>query len=563
MSLFELGHGRRSRFRVFIRAQLPLLLCVVFLAVSVAVFLPSAFTSAFFITGLALIAVASAAAVVLPWETTAASWMISIAVADILGVAFIRAELYNVAGISVLVIFPVLWLAYGFRLTGAIVAVGGTMFVSVFPYLVSGSRPVDGTAWLGVVILPVLIVGVAVVVNLAAVQLRGNRRKLAAASQDQAVALRRALDNEILSQSILDAVDAGIAFYSAENELVLSNRLAEQMAQDGGFRLDQPPYASPNLLSTDRGTPIPLDEQMIPRVLRGETVENHMQWVNTPERHAGALASSRQVRREDGELLGTVIVAYDITELANAIADRDEFLGTVSHELRTPLTSVLGYLELIADDIDPSEVTTLRYVETVRRSMASLADRMKYLLSASETDLVLNRKPIDIGTVVASSIERVADDAALKGITVENEIERSETVTADQARIAQAVEELLTNALKFGAAGSTVTVSQESDTESVTLGVTGISSSITPAEQARIFDRFFRGQNARDGAVQGFGLGLFIVTNIMTAHHGSIAMNETPGGGKRFTLVLPREADGPGTKSSAASNDWLLRGRSA
>ena len=539
MSLFELGHGRRSRFRVFIRAQLPLLLCVVFLAVSVAVFLPSAFTSAFFITGLALIAVASTAAVALPWETTAASWMISIAVADILGVAFIRAELYNVAGISVLVIFPVLWLAYGFRLTGAIVAVGGTMFVSVFPYLVSGSRPVDGTAWLGVVILPVLIVGVAVVVNLAAVQLRGNRRKLAAASQDQAVALRRALDNEILSQSILDAVDAGIAFYSAENELVLSNRLAEQMAQDGGFRLDQPPYASPNLLSTDRGTPIPLDEQMIPRVLRGETVENHMQWVNTPERHAGALASSRQVRREDGELLGTVIVAYDITELANAIADRDEFLGTVSHELRTPLTSVRGYLELIADDIDPSEVTTLRYVETVRRSMASLADRMKYLLSASETDLVLNRKPIDIGTVVASSIERVADDAALKGITVENEIERSETVTADQARIAQAVEELLTNALKFGAAGSTVTVSQESDTESVTLGVTGISSSITPAEQARIFDRFFRGQNARDGAVQGFGLGLFIVTNIMTAHHGRIEVHGAAGGGIRFTIAFP------------------------
>jgi len=563
MSLFEVGHGRRNRFRVFVRAQLPLLLCVVFLAVSVAVFLPSAFTSAFFIAGLALIAVASAAAVLLPWETTAASWMMSIAVADILGIAFIRAELYNVAGISVLVIFPVLWLAYGFRLTGAVIAVAGTMFVSVFPYLVSGSRPVDGTAWLGVVILPVLIVGVAVVVNLAAVQLRGNRRKLAAASQDQAVALRRALDNEILSQSILDAVDAGIAFYSAENELVLSNRLAEQMAQDGGFRLDQPPYASPNLLSTDRGTPIPLDEQMIPRVLRGETVENHMQWVNTPERHAGALASSRQVRREDGELLGTVIVAYDITELANAIADRDEFLGTVSHELRTPLTSVLGYLELIADDIDPSEVTTLRYVETVRRSMASLADRMKYLLSASETDLVLNRKPIDIGSVVASCIERVADDAALKGITVEYEIERSETVTADQARIAQAVEELLTNALKFGAAGSTVTVSQESDAESVTLGVTGISSSITLAEQTRIFDRFFRGQNARDGAVQGFGLGLFIVTNIMTAHHGSLAMNETPGGGKRFTLVLPREADGPGAQSSTASNDWLLRGRSA
>lgn len=540
MSLFEVGQGRQSRFRVFVRAQLPLLLCVSFLAVAVAVFLPSAFASAFFIAGLALIAVASAAAVILPWETTAASWMISIAVADILGVAFIRAELYNVAGISVLVIFPVLWLAYGFRLAGAVVAVAGTMFVSVFPYLVSGSRPVDGTAWLGVVILPVLIVGVAVVVNLAAVQLRGNRRKLAAASQEQAVALRRALDNEILSQSILDAVNAGIAFYSADNKLILSNRLAEQMAHDGGFHLDRPPYSSPTMLSADRGTPIPLDEQMIPRALRGETVENHMQWVNTPERHAGALASARQVRREDGELLGTVIVAYDITELANAITDRDGFLGTVAHELRTPLTAALGYLELIADEIDPSEVTTLRYVETVRRSMASLADRMKYLLSASETDLVLNRKPIDLVAVVASRIERVSDDAALKGISVVNETTGSTIVTADRARIAQAIEELLTNALKFSTAGSTVTASLVSHAEGDAVSVTSSGSSIPLAEQGRIFDRFFRGQNARDNAIQGFGLGLFIVTNIMAAHHGGLALHSAPGGGTRFTLTLPR-----------------------
>jgi signal transduction histidine kinase len=534
---------RLDRFRVFVRVQLPLLLTSAFVGISTSIALPGAFESVMLPLGLLVIAVVSTAALVLPWERWAPSWMITIAVADIVGVTFIRTELiWHIPSVGLLVIFPALWLAYGFRQGVVAVAILGAGFVTAFPFVVSGVWPSSALAWLTVVTLPVIIVAVALPVSFAASQLRRRGEKLAAASDKQALALRRALDNEILVRGVLDTVSAGVAFYSPDNKLLLSNQLAGEMTQVVGFRLDEPPYAGTNVWAADRQTPIPLENQIIPRALRGEAVEDHMEWLGPPGQQIAIVASSRQVKREDGALLGTVITAHDVTEHAAASALREEFLGTVSHELRTPLASALGYLELIADELTPSQTDPLLYLDVVNRNMRTLTDRIDYMLGAADTQHTLQLERTDAVELISSCLERGTDGANRRRIFLLGTAEALPSILVDPARMAQALDELIANAIKFSPAGSTVTVSATSDATSVQISVVDDGVSMTRSEQARVFDRFYRAQRARSEAVQGFGLGLFIVKNIMRMHGGQVTIGDGPTSGTCATLVIPTAA---------------------
>jgi signal transduction histidine kinase len=538
--MFELQATRAGRYRVFLRAQLPLLVGAAFVAVSSALAVPGSLGSSLAIAGLGVIALASVAALLVPWEKTEASWMILVAVADMVGVAFMRAELFTVIpSVGMLVIFPVLWLSYGFGRGAVAIAIAGTVFVTLFTFVANGIWPSTGAQWLSVVTLPVLIAGVAVVVNIAATHLRRNLLRLAEANREQAATMRIALDNEILARSILDTVNAGVAFYSASDELILSNEHARQMTAAVGFALDAPPYAGDNVLAADRATPIPFDQQIIPRALRGELIEDHVEWLGPPGQQVAIMATSRQAYRPDGTLLGTVIMAYDITELASAVAVREEFLGTVSHELRTPLTSVVGYLELIADDLLPSQTDIQGYLEVVQRNVAKLADRIDDMHGAAQTDILLHTRATDLTALVATCVERATERAGARGVTVENTVVGGEPVSVDPAKASQALGELLANAIKFSPAGSTVTIARTDTADGVELAVLDRGPSMTRAERARAFDRFYRTQYARDQAVQGFGLGLFVVKNIMDAHGGRVTVGGSPETGTTATLLFP------------------------
>ena len=542
MTFFEPEADRAGRIRIFLRTQLPLLAGAVFLAIATEITAPEDLGIGTLLwSGLVVIAVASVAALAVPWERFASSWMIIVPVVDIFGVAMMRVELFPlVPAIGMLVIFPVLWLSYGFRQWVLFVAIAGAILVTTLPFLIGGAWPSSGLAWLNVVALPSIVVGIAVIVNVAASQLRQYGASLAVASREQAAALRRALDNEILSRSILDTVNAGVAFYAPDNTLLLSNQLARDMVGAVGFRLDAPPYAGDQVLAGDRATTIPFEEQIIPRALRGDLIENHMEWLGPPDQQTAIIASSRQVRREDGELLGTVILAYDVTELAAAIAVREEFLGTASHELRTPLTSVLGYLELIDDDLSPEQSDARGYVEVVRRSMARLADRVSDLLSAADTDIVLDREIADLTGVLASCVEHAGPHAEQRGVTIVNRADEPVSAFIDVDRTRTVFAELLANAIKFSPRGGTVTIACTGrHNEAVEVSVENEGPSMSRAERSRAFDRFYRAQSSRDNAIQGFGLGLFVAKNIVETHQGRIAISDRSGAGTRVTVTLP------------------------
>ncbi|SDO28006.1 PAS fold-containing protein [Microbacterium sp. ru370.1] len=554
MPLFEMESTSRGRLRVFLRAQLPFVLGVVFLAGVAGIALPSSLGTPVVMMGAGVSGAATLAALFVPWEKFAPSWMMIVAVMDITAVAFLRAELLPfVPAVSILAIFPVLWLAYGFRWYGIVVAVVGAGFVTSFRFAYVGAWPGAALEWANVITLPTFIVGVAVIVFVAARHLRRKSERLAQAYRDQAAALIEAQDAETVALGILSTVNAGVAFYDADGRLDVANALAHGYAERAGFSLHDRPHVGNDVLAADRSTAVPYSAQLIPRALAGETITDHLEWWGPIDTQAALLASSSQVRRPDGHVLGTVIVIYDITELAEAIEVREHFLRTVSHELRTPMTSITGFLDLLEDAVPEDNATVRRYIEVITRRTNDLFDRVGNLLAASDTQKNLHIVDVDLGEVADEAVRQVAPGAGPRQIQIKTERLGASLLHADPEQLTIATAELLTNAVKFGDARSRVSLQYGVTGAGAIISVRNDGPGITSAEQRRIFDRFYRTPYARAREIQGFGLGLTNVRAIAIAHGGSVRIHSTPGASTTVTLKLPARATGASPSPAHAS----------
>jgi len=232
-----------------------------------------------------------------------------------------------------------------------------------------------------------------------------------------------------------------------------------------------------------------------------------------------------------------------VTDLANAIEIREEYLATVSHELRTPLTSIVGYLDLIDDGFDVDALGFGKEFRTIQRSAAQMLTLIRDLLSTSSRELALRIEPVDVSALLAQSVTtfRPAVDAAHQTLQLEMP---SGTVLGhlDAARIKQVVDNLISNAAKYTPEGGAITVRLENEDDFIVIGVSDNGRGISKSDQSRLFDRFFRARDAREAAIQGVGIGLTIVKTIVDAHGGTVTVASEPGLGSTFTVRLPARA---------------------
>ncbi|MDO9396083.1 MAG: histidine kinase dimerization/phospho-acceptor domain-containing protein, partial [Herbiconiux sp.] len=161
------------RGRLFVLAQLPLLLGTGFVGATLLVAAPAALSSPAAPGGAVVLVTASLVLVLVPWERIASTWLVGVAVLDIVGVALIRAPLMTVLpSAGLLAVFPILWLSYGFRRMVVLVALIGAVFVAAFAYLYRGAGPATALEWASVITPTVLAIGVALVASTAAERLR-------------------------------------------------------------------------------------------------------------------------------------------------------------------------------------------------------------------------------------------------------------------------------------------------------------------------------------------------------------------------------------------------------
>jgi two-component system OmpR family sensor kinase len=252
------------------------------------------------------------------------------------------------------------------------------------------------------------------------------------------------------------------------------------------------------------------------------------------------------IRSTGDDEIGELAHSYNgaLHQVRSAFAERDrteaeirQFIADAGHELRTPLTVIMGYLDVLEDGAVDAPGIRERVFATLRqesRRMRSLIEKLIYLARLERGEPTA-REIVDVSTVVA----RVA--AALAPVDANARIEVATVpgarIVADEADIAEAVRNLVDNALKY-APESKVAVSTAVDGDDVVLAVRDRGPGMSERDQAHAFDRFYRGRG-NDG-VEGSGLGLAIVKRAVQRSEGTIAIESRDGEGTAFIIRLPR-----------------------
>ena len=241
----------------------------------------------------------------------------------------------------------------------------------------------------------------------------------------------------------------------------------------------------------------------------------------------------------DGKFLGTVILAFDITEQEFAERNRREFTANVSHELKTPLQGIIGSAELIENGmVRPEDLP--RFVGHIHAEAARLVTLIDDIIRLSQLDEgdAMPTEPVDLLAVSQEAAENLHDAAAARNVTV-SVTGQPAVLPGVRRLIYEIVYNLCDNAIKYNRDGGRVdvTVAADAGGSSITVADTGIG--IAPEHQARVFERFYRVDKSHSKASGGTGLGLSIVKHAVQYHHGRIELESTPGTGTTIRVVFP------------------------
>ena len=250
------------------------------------------------------------------------------------------------------------------------------------------------------------------------------------------------------------------------------------------------------------------------------------------------------LRDATGQLIGALVVLYDVTQIKRLENVRRDFVANVSHELKTPITSIKGYVETLLDGAMHDADDTERFLKIV----ASQSDRLNAiiddLLALSRVEQKAERAeiPLERGALkpaLKTAIEVSEAKAVECGIQIELSCDDDLAARVNSPLLEQAVANLIQNACKHSSAGSTIWIEARQRDGEVIIQVRDEGCGIEAHHLPRLFERFYRVDKSRSRKLGGTGLGLAIVKHIAQAHHGHVDVESTPNVGSTFTICLP------------------------
>ena len=235
----------------------------------------------------------------------------------------------------------------------------------------------------------------------------------------------------------------------------------------------------------------------------------------------------------------------DVNDMARRLraveGERVRLLGEVAHEMRTPLTVLTGRVEGLQDGVFIADSELLAGLAGELRRLQRLADDLGTLSRVEERRLVLQRAPVDLTDLARRAVERFRGDPRAAGVELAWEADAAVVVDGDRERLAQVLDNLIGNALRSVAGRGRIGVRVTGTERLATLAVSDTGTGLAAEDLERVFERFYRGADARPE--DGTGVGLTVSRGIADAHGGSlVAESAGPGRGACFTLTLPRSA---------------------
>ncbi|GAB1643274.1 sensor histidine kinase [Krasilnikovia sp. MM14-A1259] len=343
-----------------------------------------------------------------------------------------------------------------------------------------------------------------------------------------------------LGRRSLDSLRVGVVVLDANDEPVLVNPAARAMG-----------------LLRSGGAPGTIAAHPILRTLASQVrrtgVRREVE-LDLPRGRAGGASAPLGLHLRAVALNAThvAVEAADVTESHRLARVRRDFVANVSHELKTPI----GALQLLAEALlDATELpepapeaqsedllAARRFAERIHHESARMGRLVNELLELTRlqgAEPLPTPEPVALDWVIAEVIDRTRTTASAKGIDVEYTGPKGATVYGSDSQIATAVTNLVENAIAYSGEDTKVSLAVRPSDDWIEIDVADEGIGIAPHDLDRVFERFYRADQARSRATGGTGLGLAIVKHIATNHGGRVGVSSTLGGGSTFTLRLP------------------------
>jgi two-component system OmpR family sensor kinase len=284
---------------------------------------------------------------------------------------------------------------------------------------------------------------------------------------------------------------------------------------------------------------------LLGRYITGQALRPLVETTASLNRFAAGDFTPRPVVTSDRSEIGELVKAYNgaaaqvsaaFEERKAAEAQMRQFIADAGHELRTPLTVIMGFIDVLRRRAggEPGSAKIYETMLAESRRMRALIDKL-IVLARMENPQFREIGTVDVSEVAGTVVHALQALAPSRRIALE--ARPGALVRGSESELHEALSNLVENALKY-APESSVEVTVRADGEQVFVGVADHGPGIAPEDQARVFDRFYRGSNR--GESEGFGLGLAIVKRVVERAGGEIGLESRPGEGCRFTIRLPR-----------------------
>lgn len=254
--------------------------------------------------------------------------------------------------------------------------------------------------------------------------------------------------------------------------------------------------------------------------------------------HKIMLLNARRFYKDGDNIL---LAIEDITDRKDIEMQKDTFIGIASHELKTPITTMKGYSQILEKSLLKQGNSKDKYlIQNINKQTDRLTELINDLLNTNKIQagkLKFQKEGFDLNTLVAKIILDFQHSTETHQFVKEGEINRQ--VYGDPGRVEQVLANLLTNAIKYSPKANKVIIRIESDKTNAIVSVQDFGIGVAKRDQAKIFERFYR-TNEKDGLkLGGFGLGLYIASEIIKGHNGKIWVESVKGKGSKFYFTLP------------------------
>jgi signal transduction histidine kinase len=233
-------------------------------------------------------------------------------------------------------------------------------------------------------------------------------------------------------------------------------------------------------------------------------------------------------------------------EIERANRLKSEFLASMSHELRTPLHTVIGFSELLGEEIEgPLNEKQKRFIGHIHQDSLHLLELINDILDLSKIEagrLELRREPFDVTAAIEEVLGSIRTQGHAKSIQITTNVAVSTALDADRVRFKQVLYNLLSNAVKFTPEGGKVHVEANEADHFLRVAVTDTGIGIEKEQHASVFNKFYQVGATTKGVKEGTGLGLAITKHLVEQHGGQITLASEPGHGSCFTFTMPLSA---------------------